>query len=265
MTENAKLMVGYAAEKLDTQSVTQIVIAALSNVVGLALGAAVADGHFDERTAMILAEGVQVKVGDQSFWCSIFQHGDERVKHLGAAAVIAAAAECEAQAQRFEQRMPDGSAVWADPERSASVARHCAMYVRTMAPEKPYEILERLKKAEADAQTLREVSKHYAQMVICDPEAQNYVEAVMVRHDGAEFVLTIRRREGKTPAELKNELDARWRAAVERLLNLETMGSRRTMGERLKDLINEPDDRLSEDGIAARDTYREVQRLLKGE
>jgi hypothetical protein len=60
------------------------------------------------------------------------------------------------------------------------------------------------------------------------------------------------------------ERDARWRAAVERLLDVYPIGSTQTMRLGLERIVDEPDARLTEDGIAARDAYREVCRLLKG-
>jgi hypothetical protein len=230
MTENSKMLrVGsheLAAAAFDPQSITTIVIDALRNVIGLALGGAMDDGRFDERTAMILAEGVQVAVGDQRFWVNVFKHGDERVKHLGAAAVIAAREECEAQAVRLAARMPDGSAVWKDGDLLAQGASHCAAYVGVMAPEKPYEILERLKKAES-------------RCVQLERDLEN-------QHERTANALTDR--------------DKRWREAVNGLVMVES-----EMRSAIAVLARANDAELSAEGRQAKIWAAELTALLKGD
>jgi hypothetical protein len=243
----------------DPQVVTQAVVGAIRDALELTLGAAIANGRFDERVQMVLAEGMQVVVGEQKLWVNVYVDGDERVQHLAAAAVVAAREECEEQARRLEARMPDGSMVWKDGDILAQGARHCAAYVSVTAPERPYMILNRLKKLEADAATLRDVSNAYAKLVTDNPKAQNYVEAVLIRaSDDQEFVVTIRRREGKTPHEIMVDRDERWRAAVSGLLAMEP-----ELKSTLAQLARMAPAELTPDGVEAQKWAAELTELMK--
>lgn len=126
MTENPK-MLRVAAEEvaamLDPKSITQIVIAALRNAVGLALGTAMDDGRFDERAAMLLAEGIQVAVGEQSFWVKVFQHDEvaAAAKRLGDLTREAALVEHVREHRDARWRAAVNGLVMTEPEMHAAI------------------------------------------------------------------------------------------------------------------------------------------------